>query len=552
MWVTPSGNSKHISNYLSIPFLVRDKELGQLAFTRILIPEDIRMNMGHGIWYMLGSMIKYIQSKTNYNITDYGGNLRIGVFNSELEYVWDEDDFIKHTIWSRDIATATSKEATVAFKNNEDNPLYFVYSHQYVGDPLNPYVVMNFSEPFLAEYSLYKSLTERGFRIEPAKALLGDTTYAEGTFKETIHKAIPIDVYEWDDGGIFDEEINPLGITILFDYIVTDTVWINVELYLDRNHVGSRDIIINKGKGTGVAGNSYDLFGLKPVDFVNKLGQMEIRFTVINQLSNKAKVQLNNVIANIKYVHRVTCGYGLTIDGESTKDYGIIVKEIEHNFATNNEKSEYHVTGTDDTIINRLNVTSKEIVVTIFIPDCSLKENIYLIDRVVEMFTNNRELNSNKPIPKMLVFEHMPDRQFPVVRTKEFDDEIIGNSYQAKITLEVPEGTSYDIQKTVTGARGSSPSTIAIKPEVYYRADTAGRISIHESVLSQELLIEDSNIKQGSNVTIDADNRTVTLEDGTDITSNIDFNSNWFRLKGEYNFTSDTGTILSVEYYIRR
>ena len=552
MWVTFTQQSKHISNDLTIPFVVRAKQLGLLAFTRILMPELVTDNMGDGIWYMLGSMIKYTETGTQHNITDYGANLRIGVFNSSEEYVEDEEQFTKHTIWSDDMATKTSTEALVAFKYNEQNPLYFVYSHQYVGDPLNPGVVFNFSEPFLAEYSIYRRLTERGFMIAPAKALLGDVRYATGTFKENIPQALPIDVYRWDDGGIFNEDISPLGITVLFDYIVSDKVWVNVELYLDSNHVGSRDIIIEKGSGTAIAGNSYDLFGLRPTDFMDKLDKMEVRFTVINQASNKAKVQLNNAIVKIKYVNRVKCGYGLSVDGEHSSNYGFVVSDVEHHFGTKNEKSLYQVPGTDNTIINRLTVDSKEIKVTILVPDCSLLEGAYLIDRLVEMFTNNRELNSNKPIPKMLIFDHLPDRQFPFVRIDPFDDEIIGNSYQAKITLNIPDGTTYDIQKTVTGARGSSPSTIAIKPEIYYKATTAGKLQIHESVMDQELLIEDSRITQGANIVIDATNRTVTITGGADISSNIDFNSTWFRLKGEYNFTSSTGTIQSVEYYIRR
>ena len=551
MWVTPSGDSKHLSDVLSMPFLVRDKDLGLLAFTRILIPEEYTQNMGHGIKYTLGSMIKYVLTG-NYNVADHGNNLRIGVFNSGADYVSDETDFTEHVVWCNNMATATSKEATVAFTYNENNPLYFVYSHEFVGDPLNPMIVFNFSEPFLVETSLYSKVNERGLMITPAPALLGDTKYATGTFSPSISSAIPIDVWKWEDGGIFDEDISPLGVEILFNYIVSDKVWINVELYLDSTHYGSRDIILEKGSGTGHAGNSYDLFGLKPADFKEKLANLELRFTVINQASNSAKVQLNNVVARIKYVHRVTCGYGLSIDGEHTHDYGIIVKNVDHNFGTKNEKSTYRVTGTDDTIINRLNVESKKISILILIPDCKLKDNIYLIDRVVEMFTNNRELNSNKPIPKHLIFDQMPDREFLVVRVDEFDDEIIGNSYQAKITLEVPDGTTYDVEKTVTGARGSSPSTIAIKPEIYYKSSTAGKLTIHETMLDQTLIIDDKSIMNGSSIVIDAKNRTVLVDGETDVTKSIDFNSNWFRLKGEYEFTSDTGTIQSVEYYIRR
>ena len=153
---------------------------------------------------------------------------------------------------------------------------------------------------------------------------------------------------------------------------------------------------------------------------------------------------------------------------------------------------------------------------------------------------------------KTLVFDHLDDREYRFVRIKEFDDKYLGGSYYATIELLIPDGTTFDISDTVSGPNGYSPSSIAVTPTIYYLSKTAGNMVITERSMNQMLMINTPLIKNNSKITIDNRNRKVFLEDTIDITNYVDFNSTWFKLRGDYNFNTTTGKILEVAYKIRR
>jgi len=552
MYVTRGNDTVHTGNVLDINFIVRSSTLGNLGFSRLQVPERWTDNMADGIRYTFGVMAKYTLSNNQYSITNYNNNLRIGIFNASSSFLANETDFITNTVWSTSIAKSSNKEMTVEFVYDSSNPLYLVYAQSYEGDPVAKYVTFNASTPYIVETDYFADTEGIGLALQPVHALLGGNSYARAAFKPAIPETSAAALSAFADGGIFEQDISPLGIQVKMDYVTNKTVMVKCILFVNEQKQGSRDLTLTKGSGTVSFGNSYDLFGLKPKDLIGKLYKWELRVVASNPYSNDAVIELNNVRALLKYVKRSSCGYGFSIDGEHSKNYGIILNKVTHNNGTNNEISRYKVSGTDQTIINRENIDSKEITLEITLPGCNIKQNYYLIDRIVELFTNDRELRSNKPIPKRLVLDYIPDREFRFVRVHEFDDsDSKGANYHAKIKLEIPDGTTFDIQKTRTGPTGAAPSTIALSPEIYYVSHTAREVLIHEEQLNQSLMIDSNFVKNGSVIIIDTDNRTV-LCDGIDITGEVDFNSNWFKIKGEYQFHSVTGTVTSIEYNLRR
>lgn len=551
MYVSNTTETTQLAS-VQTDFIVNPLHQGDLGFTRVLIHKHWAGNMGDGTWYTLGSMIKYIMDG-DHAITDFGRNLRIGVYNDSSEYLSDENTFLDRVIWSK-IATNTEREAKVDFQYDSNNPLYVVYSHTYTGDPLARYLTFSFSNISIVESSVYDTSILREWSLQPISALLGDTSYARARMNNTGYTSYtqPAICYDWDDGGLFQQDISPLGFTISFDYIVDETVRVEVELYLDDEHLGNRSVLLSSSYGTASVGNSYDLFGMQISDFIGKLNRLQVRLSVFNEYDKTATIEINNVNICMMYVNRTYCKYGFIIDGINSNDLGIVVTDVEYPFATQNEKSIYRVTGTDNTIVNRLNVDAKEVKVRLGIPGCDMKDNIYLIDKIVELFTNERELNSNKPILKRIIFNHMPDREFRFVREKEFDDEWIGGSYKATITLYIPDGTTYDVNKTVTGSEGYVPTSIALKPDITLKVTTKGTIRLSETYLNQVMIIN-TQVNEGDIIFIDTENRTVTnITQDKDLSASLDYNSTWFKIKGEYNFECDNGSILSVEYYLRR
>ncbi|WP_292475453.1 hypothetical protein [Methanosphaera sp.] len=555
MWVSYT-DSKHVGNEISKSIVVLSTNLGVLCYSRLEIKDYWTEAMCNGIYYTLGTLVKTTLNNQDYTISDYGNNYRVGIFNSSSEYV-NSDDFLEHVIWCNNMATSTAKEVLVKFKYNSSNPLYIVYSHGYTGDPVSMRVTFNFSEHLLVETSLWGTVNGIGHALWPTQALLTDgNNYARASMVPSIPELIPATVWDWDDGGLLNTNISILGMEVQFDYITTDTVVVECELYIDKNKRGKRQVTLTSGEGVASVGSVYDLFGFTPGELIDRTNEriypFEIRIKVLNMYSNRAYININNVKAVIDYITRTKCGYGLSIDGERGEDYGILITKVVHHRGTENETSLYHVEGTDTTVVNRVNINTKEVELSIRLPNCSIKDGRYQVDKVVELFTNTRELHSNKPIPKQLIFDHLDDRYYEIVRVKEFDDKYVGNSYYADITLLVPSGTTYDVSDTISGPDGYSPSSIAVSPKIVYMAQRAGTAIIMEEELEQVLIITTPRILKDSKLTIDNANRKVYLGDTTDITEYVDFNSTWFKLRGNYSFSSDTGKILEVSYKVRR
>lgn len=553
-------------------YTVNPKLFGDICFSYFALPRYYTLDMAGGISYTISTLGTLILNSNDYNIFDGGTNYRIGVYNNVTEGVFtstgdgkgeiiDEEAFLENVQWSTNIATTNGVEQAVSFNYNSDYPVIFVYSFTYVNDPVGQVCRYNFTEPYLVESAIFNDSSQSdGYRSivpHPAHALLGDEMWAVCTIPSE-RSAVPVALSDWLDGGLFDDNIAIHGLTFMFDYVVDNDCMIEVELRLD-DRIGTRTLLLRKGKGTATLGNAYDLFDFKIGEFLEAKNNFEIYIREVNNFSTTVKPQINNARLTINYVQIAKCKYGFSIDGERSEWYGIyLLPDFEPHFATNNDKSEYHVEGTDETIINRLNIDPKDLKINIKVPNCTIDESIPQIDKIVDLFTNERELYSNKPIPKHIVFDIMPDRQFEFVRVKEFDDEWEGASYLATIELYIPMGTSYNINSTVTGGEGYLGSNTMVKPIVSVRCDSKGSVTVDESYLNQYMHVESTLLDVGDIVTFDSIQRKVyignpsNIDTVTDITSNLDFNSSWFKIKGRYSFNSSNGTILTVEYYARR
>lgn len=549
------NKSSLISNVINVPFLVNPKSLGILGYSYFEIPHSYTLSMADGIEYTAGCNSKYTLSNNNYAVMDYGDVLRMGVFNSSRSYLNDEQAFLENTVWSSNSAKDVDTEQKVNFVYNENNPLIFVYAHMHVNDPVGQYVIFSFSDVILIERELYNEISGYGGIIPwQPPSFAKDEEYAIANIPKD-EQTVPVTVFDWNTGGLFNQDVALHGLQVQFDYSVDSEVIVTAYLRLTNSLFGSRNIILQKGTGTATLGTVYDLFDLKISDFYKRLDDIEISLVFENNVNTTSKINVKNVRIITRTIKRVKCGYGFSVDGERSEDYGIFVQNYEIHAGTENDEATYKVTGTDNKVINRLNVDSKELVVEIKVTNCIRERNIYQIDKIVDLFTNRRELNSNKPILKKIVFDDIPDREYRFVRVKEFDDEWENGTYNAKIKLEIPDGTSYQIQPTQTGKNGYASATITIKPTILLRNTTKNKLILNETMLNQTMIINTTLLQVNDMVTIDNENREayITRNGGKlNLTEFIDFNSTWFRIKGNYNFECSTGTILSVQYNERR
>ena len=540
---------------LTKQFLVRPEEFETLSYSYYKVPQYYLNVMADDVVYLAGTNAKVTILNSQYNIADYKQNLRLGIYNGDPSWITeDEETFLENVKWSYNMAGTTQTIQTVEFRYDANYPVYFVYSHQYLEDPTVNYVVYNFSDPYLVEKGIYEDKLGEGVRptfFTPSKNLLDNDDYASAWLNADKETAQSI-VDQWVDGGVLNNNVAVRGVRVMFDYITQYTTSFNVELFSNAHLLGNRSVYLEAGNGTATVGSNSDKWGYTITQLTQYIKKLQLRFKARNNTSNdKARVDVSNIRMIVYYIKKSKGCTNFSVDGMRSEDLGIYLQERELNFGTDNKESKYHVTGTDETIINRLNVTSKNIKLKIAVSNCTIKEGIPQIHEIVDMFTNNRELYTNKPILKTLIFDDMPDEEFRFVRIDPFDDEWKGGTYYATITLEIPDGTTYSVAPIRTGGNGYVSTAIAVKPVIYVKSNVDGSCIITESYLNQYMEITDKNIKKGSFIIFDAVERTIRIQNGVEITNSLSFESSWFKIKGYYNFESRTSEILYVEYHSR-
>ena len=132
------------------------------------------------------------------------------------------------------------------------------------------------------------------------------------------------------------------------------------------------------------------------------------------------------------------------------------------------------------------------------------------------------------------------------------DVEVEMNSYKCKAKLTIPAGTSYDKKSTVTSNAGFVNGLATINPIILVKP-TDEVVTVKETITGQEFHIGYSGGWNNKILEIDCINQNVWLieneEDNEPINLNkyVDWNSQWFRLKGEYNFTGVNCIVRTVE-----
>lgn len=553
------------NSVISSDYTVHEYSLGDLCFEFIRIPPAVTERMNNNVSYVISCFTRWVTGSDDVYITDHQDNLRIGVFNADSTFVLDDEDFLDHVSWSKSLPTHDFRQMQVEFKYHDYNPLYFVVSHCYSNELVCHFVGLEYSEPILVEKQYFNSLTDNKPILNPVKEVLTDGDYAKGVLPASESFASLL-CYDFSLGGLErlthgevtdKNDLLIQGIEVLVDYTSNELVKLEAELYIPGIRSSTRNLSI-KGSGTVLLGKKYDTWDVKLGDLQRNISMLGVILRVINNETKTANVELNNLRINIYYMPRPYTGqYGFICDGERSQDYGIYLENAELPFGAKFEKEEYHINGTDENVVNRANLDSKELKLEIGIDDCEESDIVYLIDKVETLLTNRRDLQTNEPILKSIVFDLMPNWKYRFVRVKEFDGEFTKGNYSAKITLYVPSGTREAIDKTITGSTGTTGSYIPVKPIIYSKVNTDGQFTLKETKNNFILSIKNSSISKGDTIIIDNTDRTVKLiKNGsttqTRLYDGINLETTWFIIQDEYHFTSPTGNVYQVEYYEKR
>ena len=255
---------------------------------------------------------------------------------------------------------------------------------------------------------------------------------------------------------------------------------------------------------------------------------------------------------------------GILVEDENVAWYGMDITDIEIPFGRNSETKYLNIEGTDTNVAYRQNIRGKEIKIHFSLDGCDLNETTAQVQQLAKLFTNKRD-ELNAPIPKEIRFTHIPDKFFYYILEDTFDTDINISDYKGSITLFIPDGTAFDIKDTVTNVNGYVEGIASVNPIIALTHITNNQLTVSELVNNPNQVfkinkdnLSDTNITFGVNdtIVINCITRECVLikSDETetiDITEAVDFNSDWFKIQGEFEFKSENCVIQTVTYNTR-
>ena len=482
--------------------------------------------------------------------------------STDYSNLTDEQIFTNAKWWSTQTAGLnTSNNVECDFTYEEDYPLYILITGDYPeGDPENN--TITFNEPCIVEEEQYNGRTPNGNYPEPIDDLvLNDGSTSEVTM-DSYTKSETIVFYDLpltDNYGT-NTEMAIRGIELTGNVEQSDRVTLYAKLQSPNGESRERSIVLDDNETSLDTDNSFsiggngDLWGFSTLDIVN-LEDWEIELTATNTLEettanlNYGDIQLNLYIEQVT-TQNITC----YINGEDIRYYGVFLTDIKIPEGLQTDTKYLDIDGTDTNDAYRQNIREKTITIEFDLGnDCDINANTQSLREFTKLLVNDRD-EYNRPIPKRIEFSHYPDVYWEYIMEEALDHKLeIGSYIDGKVKLTIPAGTSYDKESTTTSNTGYVNGIATIHPNIIFKpTDTV--VTIRETVTGQEFHIGYTGGWNDKIVEIDCDNRIAWLKtneddiDPVNLNKYVDYNSDWFRLKGEYSFTGVNCIIRTVDY----
>ena len=446
------------------------------------------------------------------------------------------------------------------FTYEKDYPLYILITGDYPeGDQENN--TITFNEPCIIETEQYSKRQPNGNYPEPIDTLvLTDGSSSEIQLDKTTNSETIVfyDLpFETDYGT--NSEMAIRGIQVTGDIEQSDRLTLNCKLKSPTGESRERSVIINNTMGDDdtsfTLGGNGDLWGFSTLDIIG-LENWEIEFQIANNLQdtdcsiNFGRIELSIYVEQVDH-QNVQC----LIEGEDISYYGAFITDLNIPEGLETDTAYLKVDGTDTNDAYRQNIKEKVIKIEVDIGDgCSIDASTLSLREFTKLLVNDRD-EYNRPIPKTIEFSHYPDVYWEYIMEEAFDTELNINTYHIKAQLTVPAGTSYDRESTTTSSTGYINGLANINPVVIVKPYEQ-TVTIKEKISGQEFHIGYTDW-QDRILVIDCEDRIAWLQENEDDTDPInmnkyvDFNSDWFSIKGEYEFEGTGCAIRTVDYQER-
>lgn len=542
----------------------------------ILKPSQEELDrLGDGYVYTVESVLKEVTSETY--VRDWLKNFRIGVFNNAIkenvqnytiidengetqEITYDSTDYDNLSIsdifanaeyWSEPPTTVNAySDLTVQFPYQSPYPLYILITGDYT--EADTMASIKYTEPCIIESEVYEGYEQNGNYPKPIRAVIGSETLSELVIP-SFQSSSPFIAYDCEVENITSENIFIKGISIDLDIDYTDYMSLNLKLKSPTGKTGERSLVLEPSTiGTITIGDSNDRWGLTPNDLTN-LEDWEIQLqadNLFNSDNGASTLILNNLIVNYYVAELEEQNVTVSINNENIAIYDTLIQEVDIPSGLETDTNLINIDGTDLNDAYLQNIREKTITIKFSILGCNLEETTRTLQELTALFTNERD-NLNKPIPKRLDISIYPGIHWDYVMTEPLDTNISISDYEVTAKLLIPSGTAYTNEPIITNTVGKVNGIAKVNPTITL-IPLNNHIEIAEVNSNQKWTMTYTSWTNTDTVTIDCENRTVTLNDTTDITAYSDYSNDWFKILGEFEFQPTNCLIQTISRLERK
>lgn len=494
-------------------------------------------------------------TSTNYRLMFYcGGAITQLQFKNVKIYdtILSTGQIYDNAVWSKQTGGLNEyNNCECEFTYDEQYPLYVLMTGDYPEATSYGYDVgtVKYDTPCIVEKQVYNGRERNGTYPVPIEALLSgeDIATLELASNQTSQGAV---LYSFlvDETVSTNDKLAIRGFQVRANIDYTDDLVVQAKLHSPTGEVGNRSILVNSNDEEIVIGGLGDLWGFTTLEMQHlELWQLEL--SIANILNNSNSTILLNNVEIIFYLETVEKQeITIKVEDEDIAYYGAFIETVSIPEGLHTDTSFLSIDGTDTNDAYRQNIREKTITIEFNLSNCDIKTSTDMLRQLTKLFVNEKD-KYNRPIPKRIQFSHYPNDYFEYIMEEPFDVDTEITDYNIKASLTIPSGTSYSLYDTVTNTTGNANGLAAVNPIITFRPSDVN-IQINEGNTDQTFNIAYTGDWYDHTVEIDCEDRKVylILDEDTriDISKYADYNSDWFRLDGEYDFSSVNCTILSV------
>ena len=473
---------------------------------------------------------------------------------TDYDDLTDSQIYSNAEYWGNTVTNVNEYQSiNTEFTYNENYPLYILVTGDYPeGNPSNTSV--KFTEPVIIESTHYEGWEQNGNYPNP----IDDIILNDGSTSEWSYG-----IYENGSGIILydlplEEEFGTgtdlaiRGIEVTGNIEQTTRLTVYATLTNPDGQTGTRSIIIDDTDTELHIGGLGDLWNFTTLD-LTKLEDWQITLETSNTLT-ETEGNLNiGDLQIIFYIEQIeTQEINCYVEGEDLRYYGAFLENVKIPEGLETDTQYLSIDGTDTNDVYRQNIREKTIEIDFTLDQCDLTTATTMLRQLTQLLTNKRD-KYNRPIPKRIEFTHYPDVYFEYIMQEPLDNTIDLSSYTVKAKLVIPSGTAYKKENTVTATNGYVQGLASINPVITIKPNGT-EIEILETISNQKFNINYPGDVSDKLIEIDTEDRIAWLKtseddkDPVNISSYVDFNSDWFKLQGEYKFEATNAIIRTIDY----